>query len=191
VIVWSGRRLVLIGFDPAADRADNPPLARAATLRLGDGAWRRLPDSDHVLWGHGFWVRVGDRLVSPELGTGDERYSFGRPYGGILDPERGKWSELPNVPEPTKERGTEFGTGVVTRSRLVGGIPTLLVLDMTGGDWIRVPRLWGDRSAPQGWTGVNTRRKLILFGGARFNRRHPEGVLLKDAWIWTPPAGGA
>jgi hypothetical protein len=34
-LVWDGRRLVLIGFDPAARDADNPPLARAATLELG------------------------------------------------------------------------------------------------------------------------------------------------------------
>ena len=187
VITWNGRRLVLIGYAPAARDFRNPPLARAATLRFGDSSWRRLPDSDHVLWGHGFWVRVGRRLVSPELGTGGERYSFGRPYGGILDPERGVWSELPNIPEPRARRGTEFGTGVLTRSRLVGGSPNHLVLDMTREDWIRVPRLWSDRAAPHGWTAVNTRRKLLVFGGARWNRSHPDGELLNDAWLWTPP----
>jgi hypothetical protein len=187
VIAWNGRRLVLIGYDPAARNAENPPLARAATLALGEAAWRRLPDSDHVLWGHGFWVRVGTRLVSPELGTGGERYSFGRPYGGILDPERGVWSELPNVPEPSDERGAEFGTGVLTRTRLVGGGPTGLVLDMTSDDWIRVPRLWRDRATRQGWTSVNTRRGLLVFGGARWNRSHPDGELRSDAWLWTAP----
>ena len=189
-ITWNDRRLVIIGFDPAADHFPNPPLARAATLRFGDAAWRRLPDSDHVPWGHGFWVRVGTRLVSPELGIGNERYSFGRPYGGILDPERGIWSELPNVPEPSEERGTEFGTGVLTRDRLVGGIPNLLVLDTARDDWIRVPRLWRDRDWRQSPTLVNTRRALIAFGGARWNRAHPDGELLKDAWIWTPPRPG-
>lgn len=184
---WNGRRLVLIGFDPAADHFPNPPLARAATLRFGDDAWRRLPDSDHVLWGHGFWVRVGTRLVSPELGIGNEQYSFGRPYGGILDPERGIWSELPNVPEPDEERGTEFGTGVLTRDRLVGGRPNLLVLDMTRDDWIRVPRLWRDRNWRDSPTMVNTRRGLLAFGGVRWNRAHPDGELLNDAWIWRPP----
>jgi hypothetical protein len=188
-ITWNGRRIVLIGFDPAARDARNPPLARAATLKFGDDEWRRLPDSDHVLWGHGFWVRVGTRLVSPELGTGGERYSYGRPYGGILDPERGIWSELPNVPEPRKDLGTEFGTGVLTGTRLVGGGPNSLVLDITRNDWIRVPRLWRDRAAPLGWTAVNTRRKLLVFGGARWNRAHPEGELSNDAWLWTPPPG--
>ncbi len=185
---WNGRRLVLIGYDPAARDFRNPPLARAATLAFGDNAWRRLPDSDHVLWGHGYWVRVGRRLVSPQLGTGNEDYDFGRPYGGILDPERGVWSELPNVPQPTKETGAEFGTGVLTRTRLVGGIPSMLVLDMTTEHWIRVPPLWRGRSAPFGWTAVNTRRKLLVFGGARWNRAHPDGQLLNDAWLWTPPA---
>jgi hypothetical protein len=162
-------------------------LARAATLTLGDDAWRRLPDSDHVLWGHGFWVRVGNRLVSPELGTGGERYDHGRPYGGILDPERGVWSELPSIPKPREGAGTEFGTGVLTRSRLLGGLPKGLVLDMTRDDWIRVPLPWRERAAPQGWTGVNTRRKLLVFGGARWNRTHPEGALLNRALLWTPP----
>jgi len=132
-------------------------------------------------------VPVGRRLVSPELGTGDERYSYGRPYGGILDPERGVWSELPNVPEPREEFGTEFGTGVLTRTGLVGGIPNTLVLDMTRNDWIRVPRLWSDRNWRQGPTAVNTARGLVVFGGARWNRRHPDGELLKDAWLWKPP----
>jgi hypothetical protein len=130
---------------------------------------------------------VGGRLVSPELGIGGEDFSFGRPYGGILDPERGEWSELPNVPEPTDERGAEFGTGVLTRTRLMGGIPRLLVLDMTRGDWIRVPRLWPERATPQGWAAANAGRSLIVFGGARFDRRHPDGVLLNHAWIWAPP----
>jgi hypothetical protein len=49
-VTWNGRRLVVIGFDPAARDYRNPPLARAATLKLGDDAWRRLPDADHVLW---------------------------------------------------------------------------------------------------------------------------------------------
>jgi hypothetical protein len=187
VIVWDGRRLVLIGFDPAARNAENPPLARAATLELGDAAWRRLPDSDHVLWGHGFWVPVGSRLVSPELGTGNVDYDFGRPYGGILDPVRGVWSELPNVPEASEERGTEFGTGVLTRTRLVGGAPRQLVLDVTRDDWIRVPPLWRGRNTPLHWTTVNARRKLLVFGGARWSRRHPDGQLLNDAWLWTPP----
>jgi hypothetical protein len=188
-LVWNGHRLVVIGSDPAARDYRNPPLARAATLKLGDGAWRRLPDSDYVLSG-GAWIRVGLRLVSPALGSGGTRYPYGRPYGGILDPERGIWSELPNVPQPSKDGGTEFGTGVLTRTWLVGGLPSLLVLDMTRDDWVRVPRLWRDRTAPLGYTAVNTRRKLLVFGGARWNRLHPEGELLNGAWLWTPPAPG-
>ena len=59
---------------------------------------------------------------------------------------------------------------------------------MTTEDWIRVPPLWRRRSAPLGWTTVNARRKLLVFGGARWNRAHPDGQLLNDAWLWTPPA---
>ena len=186
-LVWSGHRLVLIGFDPAARDARNPPLARAATLRLGDAAWRRLPDSTRVLWGHGLWIRVGGRLISPELGTGNEDYDFGRPYGGILDPERGVWSELPNVPDPREDSRTEFGSGVFDPARLAGGSPANLVLNVAEERWIRVPRLWSDRNFTQGWTGVNAGRNLVIAAGARFTRRKPDGQLLNKAWIWAPP----
>jgi hypothetical protein len=170
VIVWHDGRLVLIGYDPAADRAGNPAWARAATLRLGDDGWRRLSDSDSVLWGHGLWAPAGRRLIGLE-------------HGGALDPERGTWSELPN----TDGLGDEFGTGVLTRTRLVGGIPGSLVLDLTRDAWIRTPRLWSDRVTRQGWTSVNTRRGLLIFGGARWNRAHRDGQLLNGAWLWTPP----
>ena len=92
-ITWNGRRLVLIGFDPAADHFPNPP---------------------------------------------------------------------------------------------VGGIPSLLVLDMTRDDWIRVPRPWRDRDWRQSPTIVNTparpdrlRRRPVEPGAPR--RRAPEGRVDLDA----------
>jgi hypothetical protein len=45
---------------------------------------------------------------------------------------------------------------VLTRDRLVGGIPNRLVLDTARDDWIRVPRLWRDRDRRQSPTLVNT-----------------------------------
>ena len=89
------------------------------------------------------------------------------------------------MPEPSGA-GAEFGSGVLTRSRLVGGSPNALVLDTARDDWIRVPSLWSDRSAGHGWSRFNTRRGLLVFGGARWSRRHPEGKLLNDASLWTP-----
>jgi hypothetical protein len=82
---------------------------------------------------------------------------------------------LPNAPEPRDDLGTDFGTCVLSRARLVGGILDTLILDMTRGDWVRVPSLWRDRDWRRGPVYVNTRRKLILFGGARWNRAHPTG----------------
>jgi len=99
----------------------NRLLARAATLELGARRWRRLPDSHSVLYGRLFWVRVGHRLVSPWLGDGSPHYQWGRPLGGILDPEKGIWSDLPDPPERSKY---EFGTGVVTRTRGHYSFPT-------------------------------------------------------------------
>ena len=186
-IFWNGIRLVMVGSDPRARKPPNPPLARAATLTLGHSRWRRLPDSEEVMFGYGFWHRVGSRLVNPTLGEGSETYTWGRPQGGILDPEAGTWSALPDPPPPPEGYGTDFGTGILTRTRGHYLAPHSLVLDMTRGEWLRIPELWRARGAPSGWTVVNAGRKLLVFGGARFNRRHPEGQLLNAAWLWTPP----
>jgi hypothetical protein len=163
----------------------NRPLARAATLELGARRWRRLPDSHSVLYGRLFWVRVGHRLVSPWLGDGSPRYHWGRPLGGILDPERGIWSDLPDPPERSKY---EFGTGVVTRTRGHYAFPHGLVLDTTRNRWILLPAL------PTGWgfeiggaTVVSMGRNLLAFGGPRFPRGSEGGRLVNDAWVWSPP----
>ncbi len=58
---------------------------------------------------------------------------------------------------------------------------------MTREDWIRIPAIWPERRAPLGFTTANVGRKLLVFGGGRFTKRHPEGELLNDAWLWTPP----
>ena len=111
-MAWTGRELVLFGSARVGRMATGPPLARAAALRLGAaGRWRRLPDSETILYGY-YWVRVGSQLINPALGESGEEYRWGRPHGGILDPETGVWSDLPN---PPKAGPFEFGVGVLTR----------------------------------------------------------------------------
>ena len=159
------------------------PLARAAALDLGMRRWRRLPDSDTVLYGP-YWVRVGSRLINPALGDGDEDYRWGRPRGGILEFETGVWSDLPN---PPASGPFEFGTGVLTKARGHYFSPGGWVFDTAGDRWIEIPRLDGDRSGAGGRSVAPAGRSLLLFGGYRFDSKHPEGKLLDGAWIWTPP----
>jgi hypothetical protein len=181
-MAWSGRELVLFRSAYVGRRAVRPPLARAAALRLG-GEWRKLPDSQTVLFGH-YWVRVGARLINPELGDGDDEYRWGRPIGGVLDLSTGAWSDLPNLPA---EGPFAFGVGVLTPTTGHYFSPYGWVLDSSRDSWIRVPRLGGPRDPVNGRTLANAGRKLFLFGGARFDRKAPAGRLLKSAWVWSPP----
>jgi hypothetical protein len=186
-LFWNGRRLVLITTVPLGPDAQGRPLARAATLRLSARRWRRLPDSKDVLYGQLQWVRVGSRLVSPELDDGSGRFRWGRPLGGILDPERGVWSDLPELPATFD---FEFGSGVLTRTLGTYQFPHGWVLDMAAGRWLLIPRL------PTGWgfewggaTAVGMNRKLLAFGGPRYGR-NKRGRLVNEAWIWSPPGPG-
>jgi hypothetical protein len=187
-LFWNGRRLVLITTVPLGPDAQGRPLARAATLRLHARRWRKLPDSGDVLYGHLRWVRVGSRLVSSELEDGSGEFRWGRPVGGILDPERGVWSDLPELPATF---GFEFGTGVLTRTLGTYQFPHGWVLDMARHEWLLIPRL------PTGWgfewggaTAVGMNRDLLAFGGPRYGRRG-RGRLVNEAWIWSPPAAAA
>lgn len=183
-LFWNGRSLVLITTVPLGPDALGRPLARAATLRPGARSWRVLPDSKDVLYGRLQWVRAGSKLVSPELDEGSGRFRWGRPLGGILDPERGTWSDLPELPEAFD---FEFGTGVLTRRLGTYSYPHGWVLDMAAGRWLLIPRL------PTGWrfqlggaTAVGMNRKLLAFGGPRYGRNE-RGRLVNEAWIWSPP----
>jgi hypothetical protein len=182
-MAWSGRELVLFRSAYVGRQALRPPLARAAALRLDTGRWRKLPDSTTVLFGH-YWIRVGSRLVSPALGEGGPEYRWGRPGGGILDPQRGIWSDLPT---PPKAGAFEFGTGVLTPTVGNYTAPGGWVLDTSNDTWIRVPHVEGRRVTVSGRALTNAGRKLLLFGGARFDRSTPGGRLLNRVWIWSPP----
>jgi hypothetical protein len=182
-MAWSGRELVLFRSAYVGRQGLRPPLARAAALRLGRGGWRKLPDSTTVLFGH-YWVRVGSRLIDPELGDGGEEYRWGRPIGGIVEPAAGVWSDLPN---PPAEGPFEAGIGVLTPTGGHYFSPHGWVLDTSDNSWIRVPRLGGPRDTVSGRTLASAGRKLLLFGGARFDRKTPGGRLLDSVWLWSPP----
>jgi hypothetical protein len=185
-MAWTGRELVLFGSGATGPSGEAPPLARAAAITLDARRWRRLPDSQTVLFG-AYWVRAGSRLINPALGEGDEEYRFGRPHGGILDPATGEWSDLPDPPESGP---FEFGIGVLTPSRGHYFTASGWVLDAAGERWLEIPQLAPDRFIVQGRAVAALGRKLLVFGGARFSNREPGGRLLAAGWIWSPPAPG-
>jgi len=170
-IAWTGRELVLFKSASGESSASEPPPARAAALDLATRRWRRLPDSDTVPYGP-YWLLAGSRLINPSL------------EGGILEFETGTWSDLP---DPPPSGPFDFGTGVLTKTRGYYTAPGGWVLDTAGDRWIEIPRLDGDRSGAGGRSIASAGRSLLLFGGYRFDRRHPAGKLLGAAWIWTPP----
>ena len=176
---WDGQSLVLFVPAPDARLGHRPPVARAAAYDFATGTWQRLPDATDILAGP-TWVRAGSRLISPILGTSDggEVNGWGADYrnGGIL--EAGTWSPLPAEPG-----GSQFAIGVLTASDAAYFGARGWVLDATTDRWLRVPRR--RRSAESGATVVNAGRELLVFGGARFDRR-VRGRLLRRTWIWSP-----
>jgi hypothetical protein len=78
---------------------------------------------------------------------------------------------------------------VLTGSRGYYTSPGGWVLDTAGDRWIEIPPLEGRHVGVGGRAVTNAGRKLLVFGGARFDR--PEGRLLDAAWIWSPPRPGA
>jgi hypothetical protein len=183
-MAWSGRGLGRfepeLGPNPGSVK---PAVTRAAALDLETGAWRRLPDSQILATGP--WVLAHKRLINPTLGGADggEVGNWGRtyPYGGILEPEGGQWSALPNAPGGEED----FGSGVLTES---GGYyfgHRGWILDTTASTWIEIPTLDRDELVT-GRTVVAAGSDLLVFGGARWKDHGFEATLLADAWIWSP-----
>ena len=190
VMAWSGDELVLFDHELVPNPgAEEPSITRAAALDLDTGAWRRLPDSE--ILASGPWVTAGDRLVNPTLGGADggEVGNWGKTYayGGILDPETGEWSALPDTPFEQDDYST-FSAGVLAED---GGHyfgDQGWILDISTGTWIEIPPLEAEQQ------GLVTARSVIgagddlfVFGGARWSDQSAlEGELLADAWIWSP-----
>ena len=182
-MVWAGDRLVLFDHELVANPgSERPAVTRAAVLDIAAGTWRRLPDSELLTTGP--WIPVDGKLVNPSLGSADggEVNNWGRtyPYGGILDPDTGEWSALPDPPE------VEGVGGVLTPSSGHFADHHGWVLDTATDRWIWIPEL-DDRGYVQSRTMVSAGRDLFLFGGARFaDIESNDGELLNEAWSWSP-----
>lgn len=104
-MVWTGREVVLLAHElvpnPGSER---PSLVRAAAFDPDTERWRRLPDSE-ILGGYENWWWSADRVVNAVVETSDggQVNNYGRdyPHGGMLDPVRGEWSDLPDGASPS------------------------------------------------------------------------------------------
>ncbi len=178
--VWSGRELVQIACTSATPD-DGPCLVRAAAFDFAAGSWRRLADA--AIHDTNLWAAASGVVVNPALGTSDggATNGWGRAYpnGGILDPATGAWSALPDPPSANhwEAAGVLWADGAAYFAR------SGYVLDVPSATWLEVPRRAAD---VHGETVVSAGRDLLVFGGARFARRHPGGRLLNTARRWSP-----
>jgi hypothetical protein len=161
---------------------DGPTLYRAAVLDLTASRWRRFADSD-ISGLYGGWHAVGGRLVTASTPTvdGGNVGNYGRdvPTGGILDPATGTWSALPARDDEHvgPAVGEVAGDGVVVSDGWA--------LHVADGRWERLPdldRLDGVSGQSSVWAGD----QLMVWGGARFDDKHPAGELLGTGWTWRP-----
>ena len=181
-MVWTGDELVLVAIElvpsPGSDR---PSVYRAASLDPTTGQWRRLADSEIVLWDP-TWYWAAGMLVNPSLGSSDGGAvgNWGRsyPHGGMLDPVSGAWSYLPAIPG-----------GGATYDGISAGGPAFVVsrqgwvLDVSSSMWLPLVRPDGapDTGMAAAWVGD----RLIIFGGSRWQGGTSD--LFNAAWEWLPP----
>lgn len=179
-MVWTDGELLLLGIEVVPNPgSEGPALYRAAALDVGNGTWRRLPDSG-VTGYDPVWFWAAGKVVNPTLGTSDggEVNGWGRPYphGGMLDPATGEWSDLPPMPEPGSYRGPSVGGGGHVVSS--GGA----VLDLAAETWspLPAPPDAADEGAAAVWAGDG----LLVWGGHTW--AGSEATLLNTGWWWQP-----
>ena len=190
-LAWSGRELVLFAHEIVPQPgATEPSLVIAAVLDLDSGEWRRLPDSQ-ILGGGARWFELDGRLILPALGSADggEVGNWGRPYpyGGILDPQRGEWSDLPAPPVADLSSAEDFAGGIrAGREADYFGLSGW-ILDATAREWIEIHPLDDEGALTTGRVVANAGPEMLVFGGVRWGGgRGLRGHLLNEAWISVP-----
>lgn len=179
-IVWTGTELVLVGMEvlPPGEASYR---YRAAVLDVAGKTWRRLPDTG-IVGSNPVWFWSAGRVVNPTIGQVGDNGSVegtGQPFGGILDPSTGDWSELPPAPKhPVPYGGPTVGGGryVVTEQGAI--------LDLASGSWEALPGppVAADEQAVAVWAGD----RLIVWGGYRWNRSEDEAHMVNAGWSWIP-----
>ena len=190
-MAWDGHELVLFAKkDVFSPGSKEPSLALAAALDLDSGRWRRLPDSETL---DGFvtnvrWFESGGQLINPAPGgaNGGSTNGWGRsyPYGGILDPATGEWSDLPERPAGSEISPGAYGAGMVDSDEAHYFGTSGWILDADAGRWIRIPP--ADSVTSLGGPAITQAdHDMFVFGGARFDESM-QGELSNDAWTWSP-----
>jgi hypothetical protein len=179
-IVWTGAELVLLGIEvlPPEDASYR---YRAAVLDLASETWRRLPATGIVGYSP-TWFWAAGRVVNPWIGHVGDNGSVegtGPPYGGMLVPSTGDWSELPRPPKhPSPYGGPTVGGDryVVTEQGAI--------LDVATRSWevLPAPPVAADEQAVAVWAGD----RLFVWGGYRWNLSEDEAEMVKAGWSWTP-----
>jgi heat shock protein HslJ len=164
--------------------AEEPSLVRAALLdpRSG-GHWTELQIGEQL--GGWQWAWTGKRMVDPSLGVanGGEVNGYGRniPMGGILDPDGGTWSPLPDAPA--------LGSGDWMVGALGGPLSAVdgWVYDDATGAWTRLAR--PDGAPPEPGSAVWAGHRLLVLGGIDPTQGPTVDALSDQAWMWTPDPG--
>lgn len=189
-MVWSGAELILFAKElvpqPGSER---PSLSQVAALDLGAREWRALPETGSL---GGGGALVDGRIVNPRLGWADggEVNNWGReyPYGGVLDPNSGEWTELPEAPDGQDEVGAGLYAGGEAHYVNDSG----WVLDLQAGEWGRIEPRPGSSDEPGGpvtqGDGVSALgESLFVFGGVRWDDwEDSDPEWLDEAWLWSP-----
>ena len=180
-VVWADGALILFGNELVPNPgSEEPAVVLAARLDLEDGTWQRYPDSE-VLGGP--WQWTGDRLVNPAIGGADggQANNWGRfyPNGGVLNPARGEWSELPHPPGGPGEFGgfTAAGDGWAVSA-------DGWALHVASGTWVELRRPAAG-AAETGQAAVWADDRLFVLGGSRIVNERFE--LVGGGWSWVPP----
>lgn len=179
--VWTGADLVVLGIRLDPTRPPNrPPVYGAAAHAIPGGDWRRIPDSEIAGWNPS-WHWSGGAIVNASIGGADggQTNNWGRefPFGGLLTPPAGNWSDLPN---PPREDGGLTGMDasgpvhVVSYNGWVLHVPT--------GRWERLPEPpnGGLEGVAATWAGD----RLVVWGGVAWGGR--AGTLTDAGWAWGP-----
>lgn len=170
--MWLGDALLLA----AKELTESPGSTEPAVLRVTElsadlSSWSSPHETDLTGWG---LVGVAGLVVLPEYGSinGGEVNTWDRAYprGGILDPDTGAWSELPEArlaPAWGRLPNVVVGDRVV----VVGGL-----LDPVAGTWVALPELPTDAAELAVAASTDT---LFVWGGAlRDDGPSDEGYLL-------------
>jgi hypothetical protein len=169
-MVYNANRVILFA-KPIPDVGAESTTVHVASYELWSAGWTAAADSGR----NGFtaWRVAGQVIVNPHFGPAST--------GGVYNLGRDEWADLPATPTEASWQGDM--AGVFGQDEAAYGYGSGWVLDQIGQTWIEVPTI--DERFNESFTTVG--RNLFVFGGERWPPDNP-GQLLRDAWLWVPPA---